>query len=251
MKIQFDHLKKQYTADLSQPLDISQPIIEGPKQTKCFYAPDYKTDPVIAGDFIGSTQLGGPLNFLNVHINPHGNGTHTECVGHIAREKYTINKALKTFHFMAKLITVSPTKLDNGDFLVTRHQIAELVEEKELSAIIIRTTPNDLTKKQRNYSGTNPTYFEESGIEYLVSRGVQHLLTDLPSVDREEDGGKLLSHKAFWQYPDNPRKEATITELIYVPDVIIDGDYLLNLQIASFEIDVTPSKPVLYKVLET
>ncbi|MGB1217373.1 MAG: cyclase family protein, partial [Saprospiraceae bacterium] len=74
------------------------------------------------------------------------------------------------------------------------------------------------------------------------------LLIDLPSVDREEDGGALLSHKAFWNYPKKPRTDCTITELIYIPDMVEDGMYLLNIQIASFEIDVSPSKPVLYRI---
>lgn len=248
MKIQFQHNSKQYTADLSEPIDISQQLIEGPVQTKCFHAPDYKTSPVIAGDFIGSTQMGGFLNFLNVQINPHGNGTHTECVGHIAKEKYTINKALKSFHFIAKLISVTPTKLDNGDFLISKAQLEEKVKEDQLDTIIIRTLPNEIVKKQRDYSGTNPTYFDHEGIEFLVQKGVKHLLTDLPSVDREEDQGKLLAHHAFWQYPDKPRKDCTITELIFVESETPDGNYLLNLQIASFEIDVSPSKPVLYKI---
>lgn len=249
MKIQFQHNFQQYKADLSKPIDISQPLIEGPVQTKCFYAPDYKTEPVIAGDFVGSTQMGGVLNFLNVQINPHGNGTHTECVGHIAKEKYTINKALKNFHFITKLITVTPTKLDNGDFLITKEQLEEKVGNETLETIVIRTLPNEVIKQQRNYSGTNPTYFDHEGIKFLTQKGVKHLLTDLPSVDREEDGGKLQSHRAFWQYPENPRKDCTITELIYVPNETPDGYYLLNLQIASFEIDVSPSKPVLYKII--
>ncbi len=41
--------------------------------------------------------------------------------------------------------------------------------------------------------------------------------------------------------------DATITELIFVPNKIRDDDYILNLQIASFENDAAPSKPVLYK----
>ncbi len=38
------------------------------------------------------------------------------------------------------------------------------------------------------------------------------------------------------------------TELIFVRDEVEDGSYLLNLQIASFENDASPSKPVLYKI---
>ena len=43
-------------------------------------------------------------------------------------------------------------------------------------------------------------------------------------------------------------QEKTITEMIYVPNEISDGLYVLNLQIAPFENDASPSKPVLYKV---
>lgn len=76
----------------------------------------------------------------------------------------------------------------------------------------------------------------------------------MPSVDKEHDEGKLLAHKAFWNVKDtlnlnsDARLSATITEMIYVPDEIEDGNYILNLQIASFENDASPSKPILYKI---
>jgi hypothetical protein len=80
----------------------------------------------------------------------------------------------------------------------------------------------------------------------LAENGVQHLLTDLPSVDREEDAGAMAAHKAFWQYPHSPRLQATISEMVFVPNEAKDGLYFLNLQIASFESDASPSKPILY-----
>jgi arylformamidase len=58
----------------------------------------------------------------------------------------------------------------------------------------------------------------------------------------------LAAHHTFWQYPAQPRTHCTITELIYVNNSIPDGLYLLNIQIASFEIDASPSKPVLYSL---
>ena len=108
-------------------------------------------------------------------------------------------------------------------------------------------------KKRTHYSGFNPPYMAADAMEYIVSCGVEHLLIDLPSVDREEDGGKLLAHKAFWKYPETKqdrREKCTLSELIYVDNGIKDGFYLLNIQIASFEIDVSPSKPVLYELKE-
>ena len=239
----------RWRVDLEQPLDISLPLHADGKGVNCFYAPLLEVSPVVAGSFIGSTQAGGVVNFMNVRINPHGNGTHTECVGHIAKEVYTINRQLQNFHHIARLVSIYPERQDNGDRVIMRNQLAEVLRSGEASAVVIRTLPNDDYKRSTNYSGANPPYLHHKAATLLAEYGIQHLLLDLPSVDREEDGGELLAHKAFWQYPRAPRSEATITELVYVENYIADGLYLLNLQIASFEIDVSPSKPVLYRLM--
>lgn len=241
-----------YRANLERPVDISIPLRDGNPQVNCFYAPLYEITPVVAGNFVGSTEQGGAVNFFNVRLNPHGNGTHTECVGHISKERHSIQDCLKQFHFPAQLISVYPQQLDNGDRVVTAAQLEQLYGDVQTPALVLRTLPNSPDKQTRNYSGTNPPYLEPAALEWMVARGIRHLLLDLPSVDREEDGGALAAHRAFWQYPDTIQKNrlsCTITELIFVPDEVPDGLYLLNLQIASFELDVSPSKPVLY-VLE-
>jgi hypothetical protein len=38
---------------------------------------------------------------------------------------------------------------------------------------------------------------EEAAAGFIRECGIQHLLIDLPSVDKEKDEGKLLAHKAF------------------------------------------------------
>ena len=246
MTISLHYKDQKYLADLSKPLDISIPLQEGAHTVNCFFAPYFETAPVVAGDFIGSTQKGGPVNFLNIRLNPHGNGTHTECVGHIATRPFTINQQLNQFHFFAKLISLYPTRLENGDRVILAHQVKELITAGEVEALVMRTLPNDELKLRTQYSGSNPPYVHHEAIQYLVDCGVTHLLIDLPSVDREEDGGQLLAHRAFWQYPDRIRENCTISELIFVNNSIQDGLYLLNIQITSMEIDVSPSKPVLY-----
>ena len=87
MKIQFNHNKITFEADLSKPISIAIPLKEGTDAPNCFYAPLMEVSPVVAGDFIGSTAEGGLVNFKNIRLNPHGNGTHTECVGHIAESR--------------------------------------------------------------------------------------------------------------------------------------------------------------------
>jgi arylformamidase len=76
------------------------------------------------------------------------------------------------------------------------------------------------------------------------------LLVDTPSVDKENDNGELLAHKAFWNIVGQTRMDATITELIYVPNSVKDGKYILNILIAPFENDASPSKPILYKLYD-
>lgn len=250
MEILFHSGEKRYQADLSQPIDLSLVLRNGLDNPNCFWAPPVEFSPVVAGDFVGSTERGGPVNFFNVRLNPHGNGTHTECVGHIARKRYVLHACLREHHFLAKVVSLYPRPTDNGDRVIFRDQMEEVFRAGEAEALVLRTLPNDDLKKTRNYSGANPPYLHHEAVAFLVECGVQHLLLDLPSVDREEDGGQLLAHRAFWQYPHAVRERCTITEMIFVPDAVKDGYYLLNLQTASLDLDVSPSKPVLYAVLE-
>lgn len=246
MTITFEHKGIAYSADLSAPIDLSIPLRHGAENPNCFWAPMPEFSPVVAGDFVGSTALGGVVNFFNVRLNPHGNGTHTECVGHIARERYVLRECLQAHHFLAKMVSLYPQKTENGDRVILKNQLEDVFEKNECAALIIRTLPNDAHKMRTNWSGSNPPYMHWESLQYLAEMGLQHLLLDLPSVDREEDGGKLLGHRAFWQYPEAVRSHCTITELIYVPDALRDGLYLLNLQTTALDLDASPSKPVVF-----
>jgi arylformamidase len=249
MFITINHKGKIYKADLSLPIDISIPLRTGEKNVNAWNAAPVKIEPVRAGDWVGEVSLGGSVNFRNIAFNPHGNGTHTECVGHISKENYSINQVLKKFFFIAEVITILPDQLPNGDLVITAEHIQNCLEDKKPEALIIRTISNPASKIDMQYSGTNPPYLTEDAMKLIVALGIDHLLIDLPSVDKEKDEGKVACHHIFWDYPNNTQLQKTITELIYVPNDVLDGTYLLNLQIASFENDATPSKPVLYKIV--
>ncbi|MBP1225777.1 cyclase family protein [Flavobacterium sp. 1355] len=242
-----------FEIDLSKPIDISIPLTNTDENPIAWYIEKPVIEPVVFGDWIGKVSEGkSSTNFNNIFFNPHGHGTHTECLGHITREFYSINQALRQFFFFAKLITVKP-EIIGEDLVITKDQISDCLNGTQPEAIIIRTLPNEKEKKSRKYSNTNPPYLSEDAAIFIRESEIQHLLIDLPSVDREHDKGKLLAHKGFWNVTnteilnDDARLNATITEMIYVPDEIADGDYILNLQIASFENDASPSKPILYK----
>jgi len=146
------------------------------------------------------------------------------------------------------VVTVAPEKL-NDDFVISKKQLQFALGNKKRQAIIIRTLPNMKDKLSAQYSHSNPPYLLEDAAIYLRDKGIDHLLIDLPSVDKEKDEGKLLAHNAFWNTNGKTRLNATITEFIFVPNTVDDGTYFLNLQIAPFENDASPSKPILYALL--
>ncbi|OBX24999.1 kynurenine formamidase [Gelidibacter algens] len=249
MKAIIEHNHKFIKIDLLKPLDISIPLRASKSNVNAWYIGAPVIEPVKTKDWTGSVKAGADVNFNNIQFNPHAHGTHTECIGHITEEFHSINKNLTQFFFTAELISVAPEKFMK-DTVISKHQIELLLKDKTPEALVIRTMPNTKDKKSRQYSETNWTYVTEEAMVFLREKGIQHFLIDLPSVDREHDGGKLLSHKAFWDFDGDRRMHCTITEFIYVNNKIIDGSYMLNLQIAPFENDASPSKPVLYKIFE-
>lgn len=242
-----------FEIDLSKPIDISIPLTNTDANPIAWYLEKPIIEPVRLGKWIGKVSQGSSTNFNNIFFNPHGHGTHTECLGHITKDFYSINQCLKQFFFTAELISIEPEKREE-DLLITKAQIETALSGKTPEAIVIRTLPNLENKKHKNYSNTNPIYLLEEAATFIRESGIKHLLIDLPSVDRENDDGKLLAHKAFWNVKNinnlnaDARLNCTITEMIFVDDNVKDGSYILNLQIASFENDASPSKPILYQI---
>ena len=238
---------KKYKIDLSKPIDISISIDADRENVNAWYLDAPKIYPAREGKWIGSVAHGAYVNFNMIEFNPHSHVTHTECVGHITEKVHSVNENLKQFFFLTEVITVVPESLED-DFVISKKQLKHLLGNKKRDAIVIRTLPNLKEKESRQYSNTNPPYLLEEAAVYLREKEIKHLLIDLPSVDKEKDEGKLLVHHAFWNTKGTLRLDATITEFIFVPNTVQDGTYFLNLMIAPFENDATPSKPILYTI---
>ncbi len=239
-----------YQIDLRQPLEIGIPLRFDGSGPQAWYAPYAEAEPIRAGEFVGSVRAGGAVNFYQLRMTPHGNGTHTECVGHIAPEWIPLTEVFDQFWFLAQVISLYPQKRADGERCIERAQLEEALED-DVPALVIRTLPNDALKLRTNYSGANPPYLSPEAASLLAERGIQHLLIDLPSIDPESDGGALAAHRAFWAFPEQPRRQATITELIYVPAEVTDGLYLLELQVPAFHLDAAPSRPLLYRLIRS
>ena len=230
--------------DTLKPIDISIEMTNKALGLVAWGQDAPKMEPVRDENFIGSIKEGGVVNFNNIMFNPHAHITHTECCGHITEDFFSINDVLKTYFFEAQLITVEPEGTE--DKLITLNQIKEINLHDGVKALVIRTLPNKEEKLTANYTNTNPPFLDVKIANYLINLGVEHLLVDLPSVDQERDEGELAFHHAFWDVPLEPNVTRTITEFIFVPDDIRDGNYILELQVSPMKNDASPSRPVLY-----
>ena len=243
-----------FKVNLNNPIDLA--LTSKVKNSfKAWYVDEIKINSIKNDDFIGSVKDGGAVNFREILINPHGNMTHTESVGHISQEEINVNKLLQTHHFIAQLITIKPQKISINnkkgkkevDEIISLNQIKNKILPN-IQALIIRSQKNYDELTNKNYSHTNWPFLAESSAAYIRNKGVQHLLIDQPSIDKEFDEGKLLAHRAFWNYPNEIDLKKIITELIGIPDHIKDGRYLLNLSLANIENDAVPSRPIIYKL---
>ncbi len=254
-------------ADLAQPLDISIPVRFGGEQLSAFGSPPAYNQAYTAGTFVGDVRRGGSCNCEIYHFSPHLNGTHTECVGHITTARISVHEIMPGGLLPATLITVMPMPAGMckeqydprprpEDLLITADMLKKVLAKcaaEFLTALIIRTLPNDPSKKTRDYAKVAPPYFTVEAMEDINMLGVQHLLVDMPSIDRLDDEGKLTNHRLFWDVPRGSKyverpSSKTVTELVYVPETIPDGSYILNLQVAAFTGDAAPSHPILYRV---
>lgn len=239
-------------ADLHQTVSLAIPLHFDALQPKFFGAPAAHAEPLMTSAFVGATHQGGSCNVDTLHLTPHCNGTHTECIGHVVDDAVAVADQLHGSLLTATLVTCAPRHgiIDAAliKMSLQHHPLPEMH-----GAFIIRTLPNSLDKLAHDYDTMPSAYLAEDAANLLVEAGVEHLLVDLPSLDPTHDEGRLAAHRAFWGLPANSRElrqarrpHATITEMIYVPERVNDGYYLLDLQIPAFMGDAAPSRPIIY-----
>ena len=107
------HLDSERYIDTSKGLDISIPLSNDDQNPLAWYVDKPVFEPVRAEGFIGLVTEGSSTNFRNISFNPHGHGTHTECLGHITSEIHSVNNKLKDSFFTTEVISVTPEKIWN------------------------------------------------------------------------------------------------------------------------------------------
>jgi arylformamidase len=271
---------QSYRIDFGRGRSIAIPLRFDAAQPNSYDVPAAKARAYEDGSFIGDTRRGGSCNFDVVTLIPHCNGTHTECVGHVSRERISVEQLLQPELSPATLLSVTPVDargsgehyepaVENGDLFITADAIRKGLQAMPVSlehppagaeggpeflrALILRTTPNSTGKTSRRYMTEAAPFFSLEAIALIRDLGVRHLLVDIPSLDRAFDQGIMAAHHLFWGVSRDSDElhaaytsPATVTEMIFVPDDIPDGRYILDIQIAAFVSDAAPSRPVLY-----
>ncbi len=266
------HISQDTTlrVDLSRPHAIAIPMdFDGP-QPSAFGLGRATQAPLCLEAFTTQVSKGGAVNCMQLTLWPHGNGTHTETVGHLLATPPPIGTVHPGFQ-VAALVSVEPELLgasgehypapgEASDQVITRRALeAALTQFEEAparpGALVIRTLPHDdEAKRGRTYS--NPPYLTSEAMRWLRhTLEIEHLLLDVPSVDREEDDGKLSNHRLFWdveegstQPGDEHRAACTITEMVLASSVLVDGFYVLHIELPALLTDAVPSRPILYMI---
>jgi kynurenine formamidase len=236
---------------LAMTLDFNGP------QPQHFGAPPARSTPVQIGSFEGDVTRGASCNCNSITLIPHCNGTHTESVGHLTTGFRPLHEFVPLWPIPALLLTVdvasaADTTEDSvpaprqGDRLITRAALLRrwpASAQQAPRALLLRTTSAA--------QDANPPYLTRQAASEMVQRGIEHLVVDLPSVDRSSDDGKLTAHRIFFGLPAGAtdaslatRSHCTITEMAQFPPRLPDGPCALQLQIPAFSGDAVPSRPL-------
>jgi kynurenine formamidase len=235
---------------LALPLDFDQ------AQPQHFGAPPATSQPFRSGTFAGEVARGASCNCRRITLVPHCNGTHTESASHLTVQQRPLYEIVPAGPIPAILLTVPPAHHSasaeasdpapqGADRLITRGGLLAAWRNagNPPRALLLRTGTR--------WDEREPPYLSSQLVDELVARGIEHLVTDLPSIDRLEDDGRLTAHRIFFGLPQRSsdlaqasRGQCTITELARFPASLQDGPCAVQLQIPAFGGDAVPSRPL-------
>lgn len=196
-----------------------------------------------------SIEKGDNVNCWSFSVCPHTNATHTENASHVFSNTPELC-ASEIPDFMLAVAVVLKLKHDLGNCaesveIALDLKICEAIQsicmQAKTQAAILLVDKSPPTHDIR-------CHFAPKIAEFLLGVGVEHLVTNLPSVDPREDGGKLAFHRAFF----GQSNRRTITELCHLPATLCLIEHstvqlvLLQLNVADMEGDCSLSFPKIY-----
>src|SRR6202048_906202 len=125
---------RELSIDVSRPVMLAVALDFAGPQPRHFGAPRASSQPFEAAGFKGSVAQGASCNCELITLIPHCNGTHTECVGHLTRERLDAYRGAPAGLLPALLLSVSVERAaasgegsdpapQPGDLLITRRAL--------------------------------------------------------------------------------------------------------------------------------
>jgi kynurenine formamidase len=247
MIVQITFQNKALQVDLNQAIDISIPINKD-NNVNCYHLDNPSFSYFENEFFSGNLAKGGSVNCEKISFYPHASGTHTECALHVAQVDFDMRHVQIPALQMAQVISVKPLEINN-DKVISEDCLKDIQIHSDIDVLLIRTQPNPQEKLNKNYSDTNPPYFEPAFSNYLKTLGIKHIITDLPSIDKESDNGALAAHKNWFLDGGEAKVKRTITELVFIPSDLSDNLYAINMQVPAIQTDAVPSRILLHPIL--
>jgi kynurenine formamidase len=251
--VKFLPASAELVVDFNAATSLALPLDFDAAQPQHFGAPPATSTPYRVGSFEGAVARGASCNCQRITLIPHCNGTHTESASHLTLQQRPLHEFVPAGPMDAVLPESSAATSE--DSLPAPHAADRLITRGALLAAWSQSRaagPQALLLRTGTAWGDNaPPYLSQQLMQELVARGIEHLVTDLPSVDRLEDDGLLTAHRIFFGLPERGtnldearRAHCTITELAHFPRHLVDGSCALQLQIPAFSGDAVPSRPL-------
>jgi kynurenine formamidase len=254
-------------AALDRGVSLAIAVEFGAPGPRHFGATAPSAQPFVAGKFSGSVATGASANCSTLTITPHCQMTHTESVAHLTREAGDAWRVVPRGLLPAVVVSVVPEPArESSGAPIRSPSPPTLISKRRLRAgpwahggavaAIIRTLPNDASKRTRDYTDLVPPYLTREAVEWLIEERIEHLVLDVPSLDRTHDDGHMVGHRLFFGLPpgstargDAARSRATITELAFIPEELHDGPCVLALAVPALGGDAVPSQPIVYPLV--
>src|SRR4051794_40410675 len=171
--------------------------------------------PFAVGNFSGSVATGASANCSTLTLTPHCQMTHTESVAHLTREAGDAWRVVPRGLLPAVGVSVIPEPARESsestdpqpwgtDVLISRRRLRAawpMTRMVDPVAAVIRTLPNDAAKRSRDYTDLVPPYLTREAVEWLIEKRIEHLVLDVPSLDRTHDEGRMIGHRLFFGLP--------------------------------------------------
>ncbi len=264
---------QELEADAGAATSIALPFDPRLARSRAFGLRPTTAPPVdIGGGRTLEVGRGAAINCADLHLNAHGGGCHIEGVGHISREPWPLSTATLPALWPATLLDVTPARLGASgehaagkgapeDWVLTRvaferaldaaaETVRDLAAEPAAfaDALVLRSDVDGAIGPDFDFHGGGAPYPTAEAMALLAALPTRLLVLDLPSLDREDDGGTAPNHAIWWGFPDGDRAVARATrrdrllvELARVPLALAAGPWLLQLGVPPVVSDAAPA----------